>query len=224
MTSNQIKYWDLEEKKRSNKANEIETNRANVARERELNRSNVARETETNRHNLATELQQQRELAEQSRHNVTVETEANRSNVANEYLKHETNLISDKVGMANVGLGYSQLSELVHHNRNQERLNYYDTVTRQQVAEETKRNNLAQEQQRINEWAMQGSTLSEQGRHNQTVEQETERANREKAQVTREENATKVTSGLLNQLQQQMYMQGGQFNGQTTFQIPATGY
>lgn len=87
MTSNQIDYWELQESKRSNRANEKETNRHNTTTEKETNRHNVATESidlsklaETTRHNKATEGIQSRQndisllqLSETSRHNLATE-------------------------------------------------------------------------------------------------------------------------------------------------------
>lgn len=60
MTSNQLKYWENEERKRSNRAQEVENHRSNVAKERETYRSNLAKEKETNRSNLAKEVETNR--------------------------------------------------------------------------------------------------------------------------------------------------------------------
>nr|AVX53712.1 putative capsid [Marmot picobirnavirus] len=58
MTNAAIKMNELEEKARSNRANERENKRSNKARERENERSNQAREYETNRANRAKEKQE----------------------------------------------------------------------------------------------------------------------------------------------------------------------
>ena len=55
MTANQLRYWELQENKRSNLAKEIETNRSNLAKESETHRSNLAQETETHRSNTTQE-------------------------------------------------------------------------------------------------------------------------------------------------------------------------
>lgn len=44
MTQNQIRYWELQEQKRSNQIREAETERANRAKETETNRANVEQE------------------------------------------------------------------------------------------------------------------------------------------------------------------------------------
>lgn len=101
MTRNQIEYQKLVETSRNNQAVEKETNRSNLAREAETNRSNIAREYETNRHNIVGEQQGWTQLAESER--------AHRA--------------SESLGYANVGLGYSNLSEVEQHNRQTEWLN-----------------------------------------------------------------------------------------------------
>lgn len=64
MTTNQIRYRELQEQRRHNVASEQlglqtlnESIRHNIATHTEARRSNIAKETETNRHNLASELE-----------------------------------------------------------------------------------------------------------------------------------------------------------------------
>lgn len=126
MTSNQISYWNLEETKRSNRANETETNRHNVVTEGETNRHNVAMEYETNRHNVQTELLTSQSNAENRRHNEATEMvanfnaqEAQRSHLANENIGRS----QIDLGYSQVGLGYSQLAESSRHNQATETYN-----------------------------------------------------------------------------------------------------
>lgn len=100
MTRNQLAYWELMEKKRSNQATETETNRANVAKETETNRSNLAKEGETHRFNLVTEALERGKQAE-----------TKRSNLAHEYLTER--------GLANTR---RQIEEQSRHNRATESL------------------------------------------------------------------------------------------------------
>lgn len=85
MTTTQVAYWDLQERKRANLANEGETKRSNLAREAETSRSNRATEgwrdrqlAETGRSNLANEAIKSDQLAE-----------TKRSNIANEAIKRD---------------------------------------------------------------------------------------------------------------------------------------
>lgn len=70
MTSNQLKWAEIQENKRSHQVNEEETNR-----------SNLAREGETYRHNVASESTELGKLWESSRHNQETERETKRKNV-----------------------------------------------------------------------------------------------------------------------------------------------
>lgn len=83
MTANQLSYWNLQETKRANMADEsrklqehAETQRSNLAKEKETNRSNLAKERET------------------ARSNVAKEVETARSNRASEALKAQSNAIT----------------------------------------------------------------------------------------------------------------------------------
>lgn len=98
MTQNQIAYANLQELKRHNVAGESETQRHNVAGESENIRHNVATETETNRHNIQTEQIDIGKLNESIRHNKETE----------------------RIGDANVSLGYANLAESTRHNRETE--------------------------------------------------------------------------------------------------------
>lgn len=95
MTRNQIAYWDLKEKERSNLANEMETKR-----------SNMAREGETARHNLATEGLTSSQVSIQQQ----TADEQRRSNLANENI-NVRKLIADN----NIKL--QQLDEMIRNNK-----------------------------------------------------------------------------------------------------------
>lgn len=82
MTQNEIRYWELQEAKRSNQVRENETERANRAKEVETNRANLAKEREENRSSVARE-------AENFRSNTAREVETNRANLASEKLKKQ---------------------------------------------------------------------------------------------------------------------------------------
>lgn len=115
MTNNQINYWKNVETERHNRALEQqglldlqirrEGNTIAARQVAETQRSNLAREAETNRSNLA------KESNELLRTNETI-----RSNLVHEGLTAQRNANDYTVGMAQVGLGYSQLSETNRHN------------------------------------------------------------------------------------------------------------
>lgn len=173
MTTNQIQYWSLQEQKRHNLATERQTDR-NLA---ENERSHMANESlvlmqnlETARHNLAGEL-------EMNRHNVAYENETQRHNLANEdynnrLLIEQTrhNVESEKIGFANVSLGYAQLAESTRHNKASENI-----ATQQNI--ETRRSNIANEQIRSQANQVSFQSLSENIRHNMAQENETNRHN-----------------------------------------------
>lgn len=127
MTRNEIAYQQFVENRRSNMANERETNRSNVAREAETYRSNTAKEFETNRHNLATEDLGYKNYEETKRHNFSMED----------------------LGFAQLGLGYSQLGETRQHNRTTETLSQLSNIEQQRANREreaeTHRANVARE-------------------------------------------------------------------------------
>lgn len=195
MTRNQISYWDLKERERSNKANEKETHRSNKAREQETNRHNVVTEQETERHNRAMEGLTLAQVTEQQRHNMQTELQASnelaerqRSNLANE----EIGRLNVAVGFANVALGYSRLAEETRHNQANESLtlgNLQETVKRdndqyeynQSMLNETIRSHQANEQQNFLNWANSKTSVTETSRHNTISENLEEFSRRNKA-------------------------------------------
>lgn len=124
MTGNQIKYWELQERKRSNRTQETETGRHNRATEYvESGKLQNAINTlaENIRHSKATEQQAINELAESRRHNVAGETQAinelaerRRSNIANE------SLTGSRIG-EDVRHNLASETETQRHNSQQER-------------------------------------------------------------------------------------------------------
>lgn len=150
MTANQIAYQNMLENVRSNQAREQEQNRTNVANEdlrlqelREAQRHNVTTETETNRSNLAKEL-------ENNRHNVATESETARHNVVTEQEAGRHNRVTENT--AN-----TVARETERHNRAAE--STANTVARETARHnkttevETKRHNVANENQAANEMA-----------------------------------------------------------------------
>lgn len=120
MTHNQIEYWKLQEQKRSNLANESETNRSNVARESENYRHNTATEAETYRHNTVGEAQVWSAQAESKRHNLVTESqtwssqaEAKRHNLASENLTAEG---LDVQRQRNADLAWKEATDVLLHN------------------------------------------------------------------------------------------------------------
>lgn len=141
MTRNQINYWDLEEKKRSNRAQEIETNRANLAREGETARNNRAVEAETNRSNLAREQETHRaNVANEDIKNRTL-IETGRHNLATEGLQQQ----QIGLGYSQLGLGYSQLAEQQRTNQANEQIAASRAATEMQKVAEQQRHNLQTE-------------------------------------------------------------------------------
>nr|AVX53695.1 putative ORF1 [Marmot picobirnavirus]AVX53743.1 putative ORF1 [Marmot picobirnavirus] len=150
MTRNQLTYWANKEQARNNRIVAAETNR-----------SNLARETETNRHNLAMEQKEWEAFRELARHNQATEAQAQnellergRANRAGELLQKS----SIGLGYANLGLGYSQLTEQARSNRARE----YENM----------RSNMARERQNWLDYANDTARNRETGRHNQVAEQQ----------------------------------------------------
>lgn len=118
MTANQINYWNLQETKRHNLGSEAETSRANKAKEAiDLSKAN-----ETARANRANE-------AETNRSNLAKETETRRHNIQDE------------------GFKMMDLRETNRHNVNTEKTNSYNAQTSRELADETRRSNLAREKE-----------------------------------------------------------------------------
>lgn len=135
MTQNQIAYWELEEKKRSNRVQEGETKRHNVATEF----IQAGTLEENKRHNVVSEGIAFGTLAETERSNKARESETHRTNLANEALKHESNLYSREVGMAQVAESnrhnVATENETARHNMASEEYNYYQTNTNRMLQE-----------------------------------------------------------------------------------------
>lgn len=206
MTSNQIRYWELNETTTHNRNTERETNRSNLAREAETRRSNLAREKETNRHNLATE------------------KETNRSNLARELLTTLQREQDARIAQRNYEISYfnsrenarhnsavealqlqqmqqqlkavqTQVAEQSRHNQASERatLQSLDETKRSNLAREansaatiaeTQRSNLAQEilkerslENESKRVMIESQRTNESARHNRATESETHRAN-----------------------------------------------
>lgn len=199
MTRNQLTYWENEERKRSNRAQEQETTRSNRARETETNRHNVIVEVETERHNRATENLGWAQLTEQNRHAVKTEqqqdrnlAEQERANLAREQLQ----ALNLNLGWAQLGLGYSQLAETIRSNQTREGQNLMSLVEtnranqeRESISwanlDETKRSNevneslkRAQNSISILNYSLEASKAAEQARHNAAQEAETHRSNK----------------------------------------------
>lgn len=134
MTSNQIRYWELQEMKRANRAKERETRRANRAGERltrdyqqgtlDLRAQELA---ETIRRNLAGESINLETLAENKRHNVVYENEIARHNKATEGLTSKQ-----------LNIEQGKLAETIRSHKASE------SISLQNLAE-TRRHNVAQE-------------------------------------------------------------------------------
>lgn len=108
MTRNQIEYWNLQEQKRSNKAQE-EQKAKELA---ELQRSNTARELENSRTNRANEDIKRQDIARGY-----AAVEASKYGADTNYA---SSLLSNKAAMAQVGLGYANLAENTRSNKRNE--------------------------------------------------------------------------------------------------------
>lgn len=140
MTTNQIRYWELQEKRRSNAAQEQETARSNRAKEGISSAANV----ESMRHNVASEAQAASDLLERSRSNQANEAIA-RVNAAltkerNDEQKR-SNLANEVIGRSNAAASNMQAKyrQIAASNST------VDTITRQKQLEETTRSNKAKE-------------------------------------------------------------------------------
>lgn len=134
MTSNQLRYWELQETKRANRARERETRRSNKASEN-LTRENQrgilglrAQElSETVRSHQANEAVNLANVQESVRHNVAYETELTRHNRAAEQLNARQLDISASTlaetirsHKASEAISLSNISEMRRHNIAQE--------------------------------------------------------------------------------------------------------
>lgn len=146
MTSNQLRYWELQEAKRSNRAKERETRRANRMSEKltheyqqgtlELRAQELA---ETSRSHQANEAINLASVQENVRHNVAYENETRRHNMQSEQLNAKQldisaatlneNIRSHK---ANERIAQGNLAEMRRHNVAQE------GISQLQVDAETK--------------------------------------------------------------------------------------
>lgn len=185
MTKNQLEYRAQNEQMRSNLAKEAETKRFNLVQEQlqreglaqdlakftrsqsEIERSNRVRERETLRGNIARENETYRanvaSLDELSRHNMAMEArDAAQLRLSekqfNEAVRHNTQTIG--LGYANVGLGYSQLTETARANVARENENFRSNVARET---ETHRANVVSE-------TISGIRNRETNRHNLAME------------------------------------------------------
>ena len=134
MTNNQIRYWELQESKRANRAKERETRRANRANE-ELTKAyqqgtldlRAQELAETVRRNLAGESISLETLGENKRHNIAYEQEAARHNLATENLTSkqlsvEQQKLAETIRShkASESISLQNLSEVRRHNVAQE--------------------------------------------------------------------------------------------------------
>lgn len=144
MTSNQIKFWELQERKRSNMAGEQETARSNRAKEALTSASNL----ETMRHNVQGETQAAADLLERSRSNRANEalsaarnaltaaqnTESVRHNIQQEVIGRSQatgTLLRGRASMVQAGTGQSQAitaqrsqKEMERHNQAEEAIGW----------------------------------------------------------------------------------------------------
>lgn len=115
MTTNQIRYWEMQEGKRHN----------------------VAQESENFRHNTATEAQAANELVETHRHNVSTETIA-QGNLT-ETIRH--NKETETVSKGELKVHQGQLKENIRHNKKSEKQTDVDLGIKKGQLKETERHN-----------------------------------------------------------------------------------
>lgn len=154
MTSNQIKYWDLQERTRNNKAVEKETNRSNLAREAETNRANLAKEKETNRSNRAREWENWNARMDLNRRFGIQQAEIERQNRINNDLAYKQleelkrhNLSDEGIRLISASADYNRAAEQARNNRVLESQGQQKIVEQHYVNEA----NLGQNQQKIDE-------------------------------------------------------------------------
>lgn len=134
MTTNQINYWSLQERRRSALVTEAETERHNRAVE-EVSRGELE---EKSRSNLEQERIRWGELAETTRHNSQVESESHRHNVAQE--RYNAQSLGETV-RHNTMTERQAANELAEHSRH----NLADEQIRTSQVTETNRHNVATE-------------------------------------------------------------------------------
>lgn len=198
ITSNQIRYAELQETIANNQRVAAETNRHNLAYEAETSRHNVSTEAESSRHNIATEQESKRSnlaneqiainsLNENIRHNKTVETETSRHNLQTESLTRQSNLETQRHNKAAEYLETNKLAEQQRHNMNAE---YQQNL----ALNETTRHNLAAE----------------------SLSHETNLINLERNDIYKEQNAITRENNLNNILLRQRELNIAQQNADST--------
>lgn len=130
MTQNQLKYREITESRRANLAREKENTRHNRVQEA----LGAQAQVETNRTNRANEAIKSRQAStaqysaqETTRHNVEQER-VNLLDAATRQKQASTAAQQVQVGLKNVALGYSQLSEAKRHNTRTEDISLFSTT------------------------------------------------------------------------------------------------
>lgn len=137
MTSNQLRFWDLEETKRNNRKQLEELNRHQVATEAETKRANRTKEWQ----NTLNLLQQERMNNETIHNNKIVNTERNRSNLANENIAMYNAQTNRMQILNSQSIQKGQLSELSRSNRAREAQNLISLSNERDKLNETRRAN-----------------------------------------------------------------------------------
>lgn len=146
MTTNQIRYWELQEKKRSNQASERELARSHLASEALTSAANA----EILRHNVNVEAQAANDLLECARSNRATETLTARNIASSEARNAETR----RANVANEVIGRQKATTDLINARTQQGqlgLKTVDTRTRQRELDETIRSNMQNETLRAQE-------------------------------------------------------------------------
>lgn len=191
MTTNQLRYWELQENKRHQRVVENETQRSNIARERETIRSNVAGEL-NNRY--ATNMQFRLgylNYLENNRANLVREENTRYSNYTarlEQAERQRSNLANESIATGNLIATVGRNVEQMRANLVSEQLKRQDqslTATKMDRdfvislgnLAETERSHKANEDIAYASQAIDVRKLDETIRHNQAVEIETKRNN-----------------------------------------------
>lgn len=216
MTSNQLRYWELKETIRSNRAKEAETRRSNRATERLTQAYQLgslelrARElSEIQRRNLASEGISLATLAETSRHNVQYEQETKRHNLSNEALTARQLDISQaslnetvRSHKVQESLTKLTLAENIRHNQAQENLGFGQLAMESRYKQAT----IQQGQQRLSLDAQHA--FNERQRVVNDTYNRIEQARRNKAQEELQEEQNRLRAREVKVKEGQLVIQG----------------
>lgn len=198
MTSNQLRYWELQETKRANRAKEHETRRANKASERltkhyqqgtlDLRAQELYESARSHQVGESISLES---AQENIRHNIAYEGELRRHNIATEQLSSKqldlsTATLNETIRShrASEAISWGNLSELQRHNKAQESIQDFQVKTEAQY----KQAMVEQGDMRIMLDADHIQNESKRVVNEINARRETQRHNREQESIQREQN------------------------------------